>query len=253
MVSLIVMKRRTTPLRLDSTPAHSCTIELRLSILRKAPFFKTISEAEISRVNKFFHHTSYSADQTIYFTGDNGISLFVVASGNIKLVKHSATGQDVLIDILNPGDFLGTLPILGDDQYKETAIAHTNACVLSINNEDFRSILNSIPTVAINLVEILSERLKSSNEMIQQLSVKSVEKRIAFILLKLKSKLGVEFERGSLIQLPLSRNDLAEMTGSTPETASRVISNLSKEGILKTGRKWIAIINPQKLSRIAES
>jgi CRP-like cAMP-binding protein len=246
------MKRRTTPLRLNRIPAHACTIELRLSMLHKAPFFKEISETELNRINKLFHHKSYSADQTIYFTSDSGISLFVVASGNIKLVKHSATGQDVLIDILNPGDFFGTLPILGDNQYWETAIAHTNACVLSINNEDFRSILNMIPTVAINLVEILSERLKYSNEMIQQLSVKSVEKRIAYILLKLNSKLGVEFEKGTLIQLPLSRNDLAEMTGSTPETVSRVISNLSKGGILKTGRKWIAITDPQELSQIAE-
>lgn len=239
-------------MRLKKTPAHACTIELRLTMLRKAPFFNEISETELSKINRLFRHKSYSADQTIYFTGDSGISLFVAASGNIKLVKHSHTGHDVLIDILNPGDFFGTLPVLGDDHYKETAIAHTDACVLSINNQDFRSILNTIPTVAINLVEILSERLKSSNEMIQQLSVKSVEKRIAYILLKLNSKLGVEFEKGTLIQLPLSRNDLAEMTGSTSETASRVISNLSKEGILKTGRKWIAIIDPQRLSQIAE-
>lgn len=247
------MKRRTTPLKLNRTPEHACTLELRLSMLHKTPFFKTISEIELNRINELFHHTSYSTDQTIYFTGDSGTNLFVVASGSIKLVKHSPAGQDVLIDILNPGDFFGTLPILGDNQYQETAIAHTDACVLSINNEDFRSILDRIPAVAINLVGILSERLKSSNDMIQQLSVKSVEKRIAYILLKLNSKLGVEFEKGTLIQLPLSRNDLAEMTGSTSETASRVISNLSKEGILKTGRKWIAIIDPQRLARIAES
>jgi CRP-like cAMP-binding protein len=244
--------RRTTPLTIKNIHPHACTAELRLSMLKKVPFFKSISDSDFERINKLSYHKSYYSDNIIYFSGDKASFLFVVISGNVRLVKHSADGRDVLIDILNPGDFLGSLQIFGEDNYKETAIAHTDACILSISNRDFRSVLNTIPAIAVNLVEILSERLKSSNEMIRQLSVKSVEKRIAFILLKLKSKLGVEFEKGSLIQIPLSRNDLAEMTGSTPETASRVISSYAKAGIIKTGRKWISIIDPQKLSEIAE-
>jgi len=244
--------RKTTPLKINKAHPHACTVESRLLMLRKVPFFKSISDSDFERINRLFHHKSYNPDNIIYFSGDKASFLFVVISGNVRLIKHSADGKDVLIDILNPGDFLGTLQIFGEDNYKETAIAHTDACILSINNEDFRSVLNTIPSIAVNLVEILSERLKSSNDMIQQLSVKSVEKRIAFILLKLKSRLGVEYEKGSLIQIPLSRNDLAEMTGSTPETTSRVISSFAKAGIIKTGRKWISIIDHQKLSEIAE-
>ena len=246
------MKSTTTPLNLSKTHTHSCTIELRLSMLHKVPFFAAIPETELGLINKLFHHKSYTANQSIYFSGDSASFLFVVVSGNVKLVKHSPDGQDVVIGLLNPGDFLGTLQIFGDDRYKEDAITHTDSCILSISNEDFHSILNTIPSVAINLVEILSERLRSSNDMIHQLSVKSVEKRIAYILLKLKSKLDVKFEEGNLIPIPLSRNDLAEMTGTTPETASRVLSNFKKTGIIKSGRKWISIIDSQKLSRIAE-
>lgn len=245
-------RRRTTPLETGKTTAYVCSIELRHQMLHKVPFFSSLSDDELIQVNKLFHHKSCIAGQSIYFTGDDASQLFVVLSGNVKLIKHSREGQDVLIEILNPGDFLGTFKILGDDKYRETAVAHTDSCILSISSVDFQLILDKIPSVAINLIKILSERLISSNAMIQQLSVKSVEKRIAYILIKLKLKLGVDFEKGTLIQLPLSRNDLAEMTGSTPETVSRIMSNFAKNGIIRTGRKWISITDYNKLSRIAD-
>jgi CRP-like cAMP-binding protein len=95
-------------------------------------------------------------------------------------------------------------------------------------------------------------RLREAQATIQQLSVSSVEQRIAFTLLKLADKLGEPHETGLLIQMPLSREDIAAMTGSTPETASRVMTQFQKRRLIETGRQWVAITNREELAKLAQ-
>lgn len=242
--------RRKSPLDLEPIEPHMCSVELRLEILSHVPFFAGLSEPAISDINQHFIERGFTAGETIYFAGDPAMCLYVVADGKIKLLRHSWSGKDVLLDLLTTGEFFGSLSTLEDDYYPDTAQAQTAACVLSIGSEDFRAILDNYPQAALKILDITAERLKSAHETIRQLSAFPVEKRIAHTLLKLGEKIGQKEPVGLLIQVPLSRDDLAEMTGTTTETASRIMSQFQKVGLVESGRQWVAIKDQNRLAAI---
>jgi CRP-like cAMP-binding protein len=242
--------RRKSPLELETIQPHMCSIELRLKILEQVPFFTELPHQAIEKINQDFIERGFTAGETIYFAGDPANHFYVVADGNVKLLRHSWEGKDILLDLLTPGEFFGSLSTIEEGIYPDTAQAMTPACVLTISTQDFRSILERYPTVAIKVLDIITSRLKIAHDTIRQLSAFSVEKRVAHTLLKLGRKLGKPEEVGLLIQAPLSRDDLAEMTGTTTESASRVMSQFQKDGLVESGRQWVAIKNCQGLEEL---
>jgi CRP/FNR family transcriptional regulator, nitrogen oxide reductase regulator len=243
--------RRKTPLEINKVDAESCSFDLRLKIIHKLPFFKHLSHDTIKEINSLFNDIQYSADDTIYFSGDVATRLCVIASGSVKLIKQNKSGSNTLVDILRQGEFFGNLDPFGNTLYQETTIVQTSSCIMKIDTKDFRSILTKHPSVSLLILDIMSNRLREAQEQIRQLSTIPVEGRIAYTLFKLSQKLGEQKDIGLLIQIPLSREDIAGMTGTTPETASRIISQLQKENIIQTGRKWVAIKNINKLKKLA--
>ncbi len=229
-----------------------CTVDLRLQILGGLPFFAGLSAQELQEINKLFREQGYAPGQPVYFAGDQATRMFVVAAGKVKLIRHTLSGKDVLLDILTMGEFFGSLSTLPDDEYPDTAVAQTEVCALTIGKEDFRTILGHYPRVTVKVLDITAERLQAAHEMMRQLSAYSAERRIAHTLLKLGDKLGQAQDVGLLIQVPLSRDDLAEMTGTTPETASRVISQFQKDGLIQTGRQWVAITGREELEALIQ-
>jgi CRP/FNR family transcriptional regulator, nitrogen oxide reductase regulator len=245
-------KRRTTPIETTDIEPEICTIHLRLKILRQLPFFKGLPDEAISQINPLFKAEGYTTDEFIYFAGDRAAKLYVVAEGKVKLLRHAPTGQEVILDVLLPGEFFGSLPILGENSHTDTAQAYTSGCVLTITGADFQKILEQYPTVSLTLLEIVSARLLEAREAIHHLSASPVESRLATILLKLANKLGKEQDNALLIQLPLSRQDLADMTGATVETISRLMSQFRKQKLIDSGRRWVAITDRDRLKEIAE-
>lgn len=239
--------RRKSPLELTPVQPHMCSIELRLKILEQVPFFAELPHQAIEKINQDFVERGFTAGETIYFAGDPANSFYVVADGNVKLLRHSWEGKDILLDLLTPGEFFGSLSTIEEGNYPDTAQAMTPACVLTISILNFRAILERYPAVAIKVLEITTSRLERAHDTIRQLSVFSVEKRVAHTLVKLGRKLGKPEGVGLLIQTPLSRDDLAEMTGTTTESASRVMSQFQKDGLVESGRQWIAIKDFQGL------
>lgn len=228
-----------------------CGLDRRLEILGRVPFFAGLSPEDIAAINRRFHEHGYEPGEIIYAAGDPAGRLYVVAAGKVKLLRHSQAGKDVLLDLLIPGEFFGSLAGLGEAEYPDTARAQTTICVLGIGAEDFRSILATYPGVGLKVVDILAARLQEAHERVRQLSALPAEQRIASTLVRLAEKLGERRPEGWLIQTPLSRDDLAEMTGATPETASRVMSQLQKDGLIRTGRQWVAITDRQRLQALA--
>lgn len=230
-----------------------CSVDMRLQILHGVPFFTGLEHDDLEQINHLFHEQGYSVDETICFAGDPAEHLFVVADGRVKLMRHSLSGKNVMLDMLTSGEFFGSLSTLGDDVYPDTAQAHTQTCVLSIHADAFRQILEKYPTVALKVVDIIAARLRTAHEQVRQLSTVSVEGRIANLLLVLSKKFGKPSDVGLLIQSPLTREDLAAMTGTTTETASRVMSQFLKDGLIRTGRKWVSILDRDALEQIAEA
>lgn len=245
-------KRRTTPLQQSTIQGHHCTVELRMAKLGMVPFLQHLPEEDLAQVHKKFNATHFTEGEFIYMQHEPAARLRIVVEGSIKLIRETAEGKDVLIDMLKPGEFFGSLSALGDTVYTETAQAQTHACVLAIGLNDFRDILREFPPVALAVLDITAQRLSSSNERIRQLTTFSVEKRLINILLSLSAKFGETSSKGLLIQLPLSRKDLADMAGTSEETASRIMSNLQQQGYIKTGRKWVAILNRKSLELLLE-
>jgi len=243
--------RKTTPVKPETIEPEMCTIDTRLNILSKVPFFASLSAADVGEVNKLFREQGYDPGKPIYFAGDPATHLYVVAVGKVKLLQHTLGGQDVLLDILTPGEFFGSLSVLGDEEFPDTAQTQTTCCILGITAKDFQTVLQCYPAVTLAALDKVSERLKAAHETLRQVSAHSVEQRIAAALLKLAEKLGEEQQEGLLIQMPLSRQDLAQMTGTTVETASRIMSQLQKDGLIHSGRQWVAITNVAKLESIA--
>ncbi len=243
--------RRKTPVQVETVEPATCSVGLRLSILQKVPFFHVLTADEIGIVNEQFREFSFQPGKAIYFSGEQAAKLYVVAAGQVKLLRHSLSGQDVLLDVLQPGDYFGSFSPLADERYPDTAQAHTAVCVLSINAKAFHTLLNQYPSVALRVLDITARRLRETQEIVRQLSTDSVGQRIAAVLLKLAEKLGEVSNEIVLIQMPLSRVDLAQMTGTTTESASRIVSQFQKEGLIRTGRQWIAITDRTRLEKIA--
>ena len=246
------MARPKSPVRLDWVDPEICSLEYRLKIIGRLPFFKHLPVDAISRINALFHDRDVSAKERIFFEGDDADHLYLVAMGKVRLVRNPASGREVLLDILHGGDYFGALTMLGGRVYTETAIAQTDCCILQISSAAFESILSDHPEVARRAIEVVSQRLAESQEIIKQLSSYTAEQRIAAALLRLAGKLGETRGENVLIQLPLSRQDLAAMTGLTTETVSRVMSHFAEERLIKSGRKWVTITDAKKLQQRIE-
>ncbi len=244
------MPRQKSPVRLDWMDPEVCSLDYRLKIIGRLPFFKHLPAEAISKVNALFHDRDVSADERIYFEGDEAGHLYLVAMGKVKLVRNTASGRNVLLDILHGGDYFGSLSTFGGRVHTETAIAQTDCCILQISSEDFDTILAEYPDVTRKVLEAVSKRLTESQEIVKQLSAYTVEQRIASALLRLAGKLGETRGQGVLIQLPFSRQDLAAMTGSTTETVSRVMSRFAEDGLVKSGRKWVTITDKKRLEEL---
>ena len=128
----------------------------------------------------------------------------------------------------------------------------TACCVLILSNHQFRATLRSHPDLMARTASIMASRLRQANQKLLSFGAMSVDQRLASTLLALESKFGLVKDGMRLIDLPLSRDDLAEMTGTTPETVSRWISQMRGAGVLRTGRKWTGIVDVERLKALAE-
>lgn len=244
--------RRSTPLDQDPIEPATCSIDLRLEILQQLPFFSSLTAEQVAEANGYFREQGFTEGELIYLMGEPADRFYVVAAGQVKLMRHSLGGQDVLLEILTPGDFFGSLAALGDEEYADSAEAQTPVCVLGISAGDFRALLERYPAVSLAVLDEVSGRLRAAREMVRRLSAQPVEQRLAYILLQLAEKLGEEKDVGTLIQMPLSRADLAGMAGTTVETASRIMSHFQKEGLINSGRRWVAVAERERLAEVAE-
>ncbi len=228
----------------------ACTDDYRLKIIGRLPFFKHLPAEAVREINARFHDRSFKGEQPVYFEGDEAQYLYLIAMGRVKLVRSTTAGREVVLDILHGGEYFGHLKALGAASYAETAIAQTDGCILQISSEDFESILKRHPDVTLKVLEAVGRRLEESRELVKQLSTYSVEQRLASALLRLAGKLGEAQGTGVLLQLPLSRQDLAEMTGATIETVSRVMSRFGEARLIRSGRKWVAVADWKGLEEV---
>lgn len=252
MEETIVKRKRTTPLSDERVEPGHCSAELRARILSDIPYFKGLPAPALDAVNRHFRAFDYPIGATLYHEGESAESLFLVAHGRVKLLQYSASGEEVVLDLLGQGDLFGGLTVLGRRRYPQSAFAQTPCCVLGITTADFRCLLRTHSEVALTVLDTVARDLEAAQATIRAISTLPVEARIARVLLRLADRLGEADDGGVLIQSPLSQQDLSAMVATTAETVSRVISGLRRCGDIETGRQWIRIRNRASLARLAD-
>ncbi|WP_298458175.1 Crp/Fnr family transcriptional regulator [uncultured Cellulomonas sp.] len=195
---------------------------------------------------------SWAEDDLLYLAGERAEHLYVLAAGRAKASRVTVNGQEVVVDLLAPGDLFGGMRDLGQPTYLETVRALTTTCALRIDTRAFRGILSEYPEVALRVIDDTTALLAQARTDVTAQSTETVAQRVASGLLRLADKFGQDGISGAtLLQLPLSRTDLAAMTGSTPESVSRVMSQLRRDGVIDSGRRWTAILDRDRLAATA--
>lgn len=244
--------RRTTPLAHSCDAPHSCPLPLRLDVLAHAPYFRHLDRIAIAAIESRMSVRAYDDGEVIYRTGTPADGLFILATGKVKVLRPSLDGTEVLVDVITPGTMFGSIAALGHATYPDTAQALTVSCALRISAADFRAVLKQHPDAALVVLDDLAARLEQTQQTVRRLSGGTVEQRVASTLLALADKVGEPRGDSILLQLPLTRGDLAAMTGTTTESVSRTLSKLRRQGVVETGRRWTAVTDREALKALAD-
>lgn len=247
------MERRTTPLAHNCEAPHACPRPLRLQVLSHARYFAGLSAADIEVIDRDLQVRGHVEGETIYRAGEPAEHLFILATGRVKLLRSSLNWDEVLVDVVRSGDMFGSVAALGQSAYPDTAVALTVGCALRISATGFREHLRRYPQVALAVLDDVAAQLEQAHQTVRRLSGGTVEQRVAATLLTLADKLGEPRGDAVLLQLPLTREDLAAMTGTTTESVSRTLSKLRRKGLIDTGRRWTAVTDPAGLAAVAEA
>jgi len=224
----------------------------RLQILKKSLFFSTVPEAVQREIGSLFTEETYQRDDYVFFEGDKPEWFHIVKEGRVKLVKHSDTGKDVILQVFAPGDMFGEISLFDHKPYGASAQAMEPSTVMKLSRKDFLLFFGRHPFIATEMIMELGRQLRDAHATIKSLAVDRVEQRIAIILLKLAEKMGTSGKDGVLLNLSLTRQDLADMAGTTVETTIRVMSRFTKTKLIKPVNGKILLLNSQTLQQIAE-
>jgi CRP-like cAMP-binding protein len=223
----------------------------RLATLQQLPLFSALSLDQIASFADRFRASVFDQNATIFLEGDPANRLWVIQEGQVKIVKYGEGGKENLLEVIMPGEMFGGAGILFPI-HPATAVAMTDVAVLCLPRKEYLQLIRSFPEVALKIIGILGERLRAAMKM-RALSAEHVDTRLAHILLKLADKIGVKVDEGVRIDMSLSRQDLADMAGTTIETAIRIMSKFRKDDLVMTeSGGFIVIMDIERLTALAE-
>jgi CRP/FNR family transcriptional regulator, nitrogen oxide reductase regulator len=177
--------------------------------------------------------------------------VYVLHLGRVKLTQSTPEGQQVLLRFIGPGEMFGPTAVLQGQPYPVSAQAVRWCQALVWKGKTMASLMEDHPRIALNALRDLTARLQELRERYRELATERVERRVAQAILRLAAQAGWRTEDGVLIDMPLSRQDLAEMTGTTLYTVSRILTGWQRDGLLELGRQRVAIIDSQGLIALA--
>ncbi|MCK5101632.1 MAG: Crp/Fnr family transcriptional regulator [Cyclobacteriaceae bacterium] len=210
----------------------------------------SLSDREVFSQNK--RKNTYRKGQVIYYEGNYPQGIFCIYHGKIKISTIGRKGKEQIVKFKGRGEVLGYRALLNDEPYNATATAISDCEVCHISKNAFLDTLEKSKHLSLNTIRLLSNDLKESEQKLINLSQKPVKERVAEALLLLKDHFGLE-EDGKTIEVNLTRREIGEIAGITTETTIRILSELSKEKILKLEDKKISIMNIQQLVKIGNN
>ena len=206
------------------------------------------------QITSHFIRKEYEPEAFIFFEGDGPAQLWFLEQGRVKLLKHSDAGKDVIVAVVSAGNFLGESAIREGMVYPVTAQVIEPTVLLVLPEDTYLELLRLYPDLSMLIIDGLEQRLVDAYDTIRSLAVERVERRIARLLLKLATSVGKPEAGGNriLIDMPLTRQDVAEMTGTTVESAIRVMSKFRKLGVIASKNGRVYLSEPHALVSIAD-
>jgi CRP-like cAMP-binding protein len=220
--------------------------------LDRIPLFRGLGAHALAEIAAAARSRHAAAGEVIFQEGDSAGSFFTLRSGSVKLTQLSAEGHVVVMRLVGPGDAFGGVAAFGTGPYPVTATAVTDTTALEWPGPVMTGLMERHTRLALNAVRFVAARLHELQEQYRQLATERVERRIARALLRLVRQSGRRTDEGVLIDLPLSREDLAQMTGTTLYTVSRVLTRWETDGIVESGRQRVTVRTPHTLVMIAD-
>ncbi len=213
-------------------------------VLRQSTIFSSLNEGDLAELAALATERRFQAGEFIFWEGDQPDRFYMVAEGRVKILKHSSLGKEFVIAYFGSGEMFGEVAVFESKSYPGSAQVVADTRVLGIRGDDFRSFLASRPELALRIIQILAGRLRDAQGRLRDLAAERVEQRLARILLMLHSKLGPT--------LPFTRQEIADMAGTTTETAIRFMSRLRQAGIVRSARGKTIIVDETKLRLLSE-
>jgi CRP-like cAMP-binding protein len=216
----------------------------KVEILKRVPIFSSLSDDELEALAKLAIERNFMSNEFIFWEGDVPAWFYIVIEGQVKVIKHSSSGKEFIVAFFGPGEMIGEVAVFENKPYPASAQSIAKTRVISIRQEAFLTFLAGRPQFALRIINVLGGRLRDAQTRLRDLAGERVEQRLASTLLMLSSKLGST--------LPFTRQEIADMTGTTTETAIRVMSRLKESGVIRSTRGKVIILDKEKLRLLSE-
>ncbi len=211
--------------------------------LSMVPIFSHLNEDQMEKIMPRIKEAEFKKGEIIYSAGDESDTLYVVRRGRVKLYRLSATGKEQLIAFLNPGEFTGELALFRGGSYGRFAEATMDTECCTIRRRDLQEFLLEYPTIALKLLNEFSNRIETSEKQQTRYATEKVDTRIAMFIVE-----SLESEDSTIVELPMSKKDIASYLGTTPETISRKLNEFEEAGLIKRlSNKKIKVLDVDEL------
>jgi CRP-like cAMP-binding protein len=208
--------------------------------LKKIPLLADLGHDVLQRLVGNVTLTEVRRRRVVYLPGDPGTAVYFVNGGRVKISKVTRDGKELTLAYRGPGEVFGELVLIDGGPREEMAEAMENALITEIDRNEFERLVQREGMIGYRLTRIVAERRREVENKIETLIFKDVNAKLAELLLRLASEYGVDDERGTLVALKITHQEMANLIGSTRETVSLTLSQFKRKGLIQTdGRKVI--------------
>jgi len=223
-----------------------------VDLLKGVELFSELNEEQLGMIANLVIVKNYNRDETVVLEGDDSVqALYLIAMGSVQVYMTGIDGRETILSFLERGDFFGEMSLIDGEPRSASVRTVTDAKLLVIHRESFLSLIRKTPEIAMALMSELCKRLRKANKQIGSLSTMSVSGRVAGTLLNLMQERGVRIHMVTVIHNRPTQQQLADMSGTTRETVSRICSLLVKTNAIAMTGKDIVIFDEDMLQEKA--
>ncbi|MBR0795012.1 Crp/Fnr family transcriptional regulator [Bradyrhizobium jicamae] len=222
------------------------------SLVANLPMFAGLSPADQDELLHEARSIRYPKGTAVFDQGAEANRFYLLLHGHLRVEKTTPQGQQSVVRYVSGGELFGVAQAMNLTQYPATAVAAVDSIALAWPSSSWHRLIAKYPSLAASALQTVGSRLQDTQTRVMELSNEQVEQRVAHTLLRLAKQAGRKVDTGVEIDFPISRQDIAEMTGTTLHTVSRILSAWESEGIVEGGRKRIVLRDAHRLHDLAE-